>query len=638
MTNFILATAGHVDHGKSSLVKALTGTDPDRLPEEKARGITIDLGFAELTLPGPNGEKFHIGVVDVPGHEDFVRNMIAGVGSIDLALLVVAADDGWMPQTEEHLQILEYLGVRHVVVALTKIDLGGADRVETEIRERLRGTPFGNAPLIRTSLRDNLTVSDSQVFETGIAELKDAIVSELAQMAAPRDIGKPRLFADRAFTLRGIGTVVTGTLTGGTLRAGETVFIQPRNTSARIRSIQTHGRNVDVALPGMRTAVNLPDIVIGTDIERGNVITMESAEPITTFDVFLTRSPRLQHSIPIKSGASAYVHHGTTRALAKIILLNQQSLAAGESGFAQMRLSAPLLAFVGDRFVVRAASEQHTIAGGVILNVDPKPNESPEHRALVAARAANPDDVDLAVWSELARAGLVQTSKLLQWSRFSAAEIQNVLQRLNKHGDIFLHGDIAAKMLTWRELRDRATNLIDAAHKANPERRGLELNDLRAQLNTLSSEVFDAMIVDLCANGFTRAGSTIARGSHRAALPAQLQSAVDKIRAALGGKPFDPPSRKDLAPDGHHQQALRFLIEQSEVVDISEEIVVLRESVDQMRTAVSEFISANGPATASQLREKIGTSRRVIIPFLEYLDRKGVTRRNGDQRVLTRTH
>ena len=638
MTNFILATAGHVDHGKSSLVKALTGTEPDRLPEEKARGITIDLGFAELTLPGPNGEKFHIGVVDVPGHEDFVRNMIAGVGSIDLALLVVAADDGWMPQTEEHLQILEYLGVRRVVVALTKIDLGAADRVEIETRERLRGTPFGNAPLIRTSLRENLTVSDSQVFETGIAELKDAIVSELSQMATPRDIGKPRLFADRAFTLRGIGTVVTGTLTGGTLRAGETVFIQPRNTSARIRSIQTHGRNVDVALPGMRTAVNLPDIVIGTDIERGNVITMESAEPITTFDVFLTRSPRLQHSIPIKSGASAYVYHGTTRALAKIILLNQQSLAAGESGFAQMRLSAPLLAFVGDRFVVRAASEQHTIAGGVILNVDPKPNESPEHRALVAARAANPDDVDLAVWSELARAGLVQTSKLLQWSRFSAAEIQNVLQRLNKHGDIFLHGDIAAKMLTWRELRDRATNLIDAAHKANPERRGLELNDLRAQLNTLSSEVFDAMIVDLCANGFTRAGSTIARGSHRAALPAQLQSAVDKIRAALGGKPFDPPSRKDLAPDGHHQQALRFLIEQSEVVDISEEIVVLRESVDQMRTAVSEFISANGPATASQLREKIGTSRRVIIPFLEYLDRKGVTRRNGDQRVLTRTH
>jgi len=650
MTNFILATAGHVDHGKSSLVKALTGTDPDRLPEEKARGITIDLGFAHLALQAPpstlnkcqsgsdHPSTFSVGIVDVPGHEDFVRNMIAGIGSIDLALLVVAADDGWMPQTEEHLQILEYLGVRHIVVALTKIDIGAPGGVETDIRERLRDTAFANAPLIRTSLREKLTVSDNQDFEAGIAVMKDAIVSELSQMAAPRDIGKPRLFVDRAFTLRGIGTVATGTLTGGKLRAGDTVFIQPRNASARIRSIQTHGRNVDVALPGMRTAVNLPDIVIGTDIERGNVITTVSAEPITTFDVFLTRSPRLQHNIPIKSGASAYVHHGTTRALAKIILLNQQSLAAGESGFAQMRLSAPLLTFVGDRFVVRGASEQHTIAGGVILNVDPTPNESPEQRALIAARAANPDDVDLAVWIELARAGIVQPSRLLQRSRFSAAEIEGVLQRLNKHGDIFLHGDIAAKMLTWRELRERAANLIDTAHKANPERRGLELNDLRAQFNSLSPAVFDALIADLCANGFVRAGSTIARGSHRVALPPQLQSAAEKIRAALGAKPFDPPNRKDLAQDQRLQQALRFLIEQGEVVDISDEIVVLRESVDQMQTTVSEFISVNGPATASQLREKIGTSRRVMIPVLEYLDRIGVTRRNGDQRVLARTH
>jgi len=640
MTNFILATAGHVDHGKSSLVQALTGTDPDRLPEEKARGITIDLGFAHLALQAPfstlnpHPSTFSVGIVDVPGHEDFVRNMIAGVGSIDLALLVVAADDGWMTQTEEHLQILEYLAVRQVVVALTKIDIGTPDRVETDIRERLRGTPFANAPLIRTSLRESLTVSDSQVFESGIAALKHAIASELSQMAAPRDIGKPRLFVDRAFTLRGIGTVVTGTLTGGTLRAGDTVFIQPRNASARIRSIQTHGRNVDVALPGMRTAVNLPDIVIGTNIERGNVITRESAEPIRTFDVFLTRSPRLQHNIPIKSGVSAYVHHGTTRALAKINLLNQQSLAAGENGFAQVRLSAPLLAFVGDRFVVRAASEQHTIAGGVILNVDPKPNESPEQRALVAARAANPDDVDLAVWIELARVGIVQTSKLLERSRFSVAEVETVLQRLNKHGDIFLQGNIAAKMLTWRELRESAANLIDAAHKGNPERRGLELNELRAQLATLSSEVFDALIVDLCASGFTRTGSTIARDSHRAALPPQLQSAADTIRATLAEKPFDPPNRKRLAPDRHHQHALRFLIEQREIVEISDEIILLTESVDQMQRAVAEFISTSGPATASQLREKLNTSRRVIIPVLEYFDRQGITRRVGDERAL----
>ena len=633
--HLILATAGHVDHGKSALVKALTGTDPDRLPEEKARGITIDLGFAELNLAGPTGEKFHVGIVDVPGHEDFVRNMIAGVGSIDLALLVVAADDGWMPQTEEHLQILEYLGVRRIIVALTKIDIGTPDKVETEIRERLRSTPFAGAPSIRTSLRKNLTVSDSQVFETGIAALKDAIASELSQMAATRDIGKPRLFVDRAFTLHGIGTVVTGTLTGGTLNVGDSVFIQPGSLSARIRSIQTHGCNVEVALPGMRTAINLPDVVIGTDIERGNVITTESAEPSTTFDAFLTRSPRLQHNIPFKSGASAYVHHGTTRALAKIILLNQQSLAAGESGFAQMRLSVPLLAFVGDRFVVRAASEQYTIAGGVVLNVDLTPNESPEQQALVAARAANPDDADLAVWIELARAGIVQVSKLLRRSRFSVAEVEAVLQRLNKHGDIFLQDDVAAKMLTWHELRERAANVIDAAHKAHPERRGLELNDLRTQLSALSSDVFDSLIIDLCANGFIRAGSTIARGSHRAALPKQLQPGAEKIRATLASKPFDPPAAGSIAAKS--EPALRFLIDNGEIIEIGPDVLLLRESFEQMKTRVVEFISNNGAATVSQLREALQSSRRITVPFLEHLDRIGVTQRVGDLRRLRQT-
>ena len=630
--HFILATAGHVDHGKSSLVKALTGTDPDRLPEEKARGITIDLGFAELNLNAPTGEEFHVGIVDVPGHEDFVRNMIAGVGSIDMALLVVAADDGWMPQTEEHLQILEYLGVRRVVVALTKIDIGAPDRVETDIRERLRSTPFADAPLIRTSLREKLTVSNSQLFETGIAPLKDAIAFELSHMAAPRDIGKPRLFVDRAFTLHGMGTVVTGTLTGGTLNVGDSVFIQPGGLSARIRSIQSHGRSVEVALPGMRTAINLPDVVIGTDLERGNVITTESAEPSTTFDAFLTRSPRVQHNIPFKSGASAYLHHGTTRALAKIILLNQQSLAAGESGFAHMRLRAPLLAFVGDRFVVRAASEQYTIAGGVILNVDPTPDESPEQQALVAARAANPDDVDLAVWIELARAGIVRPSKLLQRSRFSAAEIEGALQRLNKHGDVFLHDDVAAKMLTWHELRERAAKVVDTAHKSHPERRGLELNDLRAELNALSSDVFDALMVDLCANGFVRAGSTIARGSHRAALPKQLQPAAEKIRATLASKPFDPPAAGSIAAKG--EPALRFLIDNGDIIEVGPDVLLLRESFDQMKARVIEFISKNGTATVSQLREALQSSRRITVPFLEHLDRIGITRRVGNERVL----
>jgi len=244
--HFILATAGHVDHGKSALVKALTGTDPDRLPEEKERQITIDLGFAELNLTAPNGDKIHAGIVDVPGHEDFVRNMIAGVGSIDLALLVVAADDGWMQQTEEHLQILTYLGVERAVVALTKSDLGGIDAATRQIRDRLRDTPFANAQIIATSVRNG----------DGIETLKSALASEFATMHPPRDYGKPRLFIDRVFTLRGIGTVVTGTLTGGQLRREQKIVIQPGNLHTRIRSIQRHRRDLDVAEPGTRETLS----------------------------------------------------------------------------------------------------------------------------------------------------------------------------------------------------------------------------------------------------------------------------------------------------------------------------------------------------------------------------------------------
>jgi selenocysteine-specific elongation factor len=624
MSNFILATAGHVDHGKSTLVKALTGTDPDRLPEEKARGITIDLGFAELNLDGPNGEKFRVGIVDVPGHEDFVRNMIAGVGSIDLALLVVAADDGWMPQTEEHVQILTYLDVTRIVVALTKSDLGKIDNVSAQIRERLKETPFADCPIVPTSVRTG----------DGIENLKSALTSEFAMLSSPRDIGKPRLFVDRAFKLQGIGTVVTGTLSGGTLKAGDAVFVQPRNISARIRSLQTHGRDVDLVKPGTRTAINLPDLQVDADVKRGDVITIQQFESSSTLDVMLSRSERLQRAMSIKSGVSAYVHHGTTRVLAKIIFAETQSLGPGQSATAQLRLSSPLLAFVGDRLIVRDASEQHTIAGGVVFNVEDA--RSNQERALLASRAVAPDDVALAVWTEIARTGLIEPTRVLERSHSSATEIATALQRLSDHGEIFLSDKVGAKMLVWREFRERVAKLIDAVHKTHPERRGLELNELRVEMNSLSPAVFDALIVDLCQGEFMRAGSTIAKRSHCVSLPPELKTAADKIRATLSAKPFDPPNRKDLSDTDHERQALKFLIEQSEIIELSDEIVLTRASVDRMRTSVSDFISTNGPARASQLREKIGTSRRVIIPFLEYLDRHGVTRRVGDERVLAK--
>jgi len=622
--HFILATAGHVDHGKSTLVKALTGTDPDRLPEEKTRGITIDLGFAELNLDGSGGEKFHVGVVDVPGHEDFVRNMIAGVVSIDVALLVVAADEGWMPQTEEHLEILIYLGVKRLIIALTKSDLEKIANVGEQVREKLQGTAFENAPIVSTSIRTG----------TGLDDLKRTLALEFAMLPQPRDIGKPRLFVDRAFTLRGIGTVVTGTLAGGTLRVGDTIVVKPKGASARIRSLQTHGRDVTVVQPGTRTAINLPDLKIEADVKRGEVITTQRFEPSCILDVFLTRSARLQRASPIKSGTSAYFHHGTTRVVAKITFVEIQSLAAGESAVAHLRLEVPLLAFVGDRLIVRDASQKHTIAGGLVFNVGSTDFRQTRETALLARRAVAPEDVDLAVWTEVAHTGIIEPSRLLERSHFGADEIAKALRRLADRGEIFLRHTLGVKMLVWRELRERAAAFLDATHKAHPERRGLELGELRVELDSISPAVFDALILDLCQNEFVRAGSTIARTSHRPSLPPGLKLAADKIRQALAARPFDPPGRNDLGPDQHLRQALGFLIEQGEIVEIAPEVVLLRESFEQMKGQVVEFISTNGLATASQLRQQIGTSRRIVIPLLEYLDRTGVTRRAGDLRQL----
>ena len=634
--HFIIATAGHVDHGKSALVHALTGTDMDRLPEEKARGITIDLGFAHLALDGPDAQRCNVGIVDVPGHEDFVRNMIAGVGSIDLALLVVAADDSWMPQTEEHLQILEYLGVTRAVIVLTKIDIGDADKTETEIRDQLRGTTFASAPVVRTSLRlQNSTALSRQVCEDGIVKLKNALATELAQIEPQRDIGKPRLFVDRAFTLRGVGTIVTGTLTGGTLRVGDAVVIQPRGTRSRIRSLQSHRRDVDLAPPGTRTAINLPDLQPGEDVARGDVVTTSGFETTTAVAAHLRRSSRLQRSSPIKSGASVYFHHGTSRVLARVTLLELNALAPGADGIARLELSKPALVFAGDRFIVRDGSERHTIAGGVVLEIDMADFRSSRHVALLNSRAAaNQDNVDLYTKTEVARHGATARSQLLARSRFSAADVSAALERLAGRGEIFLDGNIAADLNAWRSLRQRAACLIDETHRQHPQRTGLEVSELRSALNDQPPDVIDAVIVDLWRSEWVRAGSTIARRTHRAMLPAALEAIAETIRQRLNSKSFDPPPRRQLAPDTPTQQALKFLVEQNEIVVISDDVVISRAAYTEMKREIAEFITRKGPATVSQLRSAMDSSRRVIVPLLERLDRERFTRRIGDKRTL----
>jgi selenocysteine-specific elongation factor len=632
--HFIIATAGHVDHGKSALVKVLTGTDPDRLPEEKKRQITIDLGFAALNITAPNGDKIHAGIIDVPGHEDFVRNMIAGVGSIDLALFVVAADDGWMPQSEEHLQILNYVGVQRAVIALTKSDLGGTDVVTNQIRERLADTSFADSPIVPTSVRTS----------QGIENLKSALASELAAIHPQRDFGKPRLFVDRAFTLRGIGTVVTGTLSGGSIRRAQDVVVQPGDFSARVRSIQNHGRDVEIAQPGMRTAINLPDLSTGKNgIQRGNMVTVQGlGNPQATIDVLLERSSRLKRNStaarPIKNGSSVQVHFGTARIAAKITLLDQPALQAGQSAVARLRLDSPIVAFVGDRFVIRDSSEQSTIAGGTVLDVDvDRVNfRSAAQLQFLEARATDPHDLDVCTRSQLQRDRCAESKMLLVKSNFGQDEISKALSRLSRDGEIIVAGDIAADSSYWYYLTNRAATLIDRGHQRNPERRGVDLSELRTDLENESDKLFSAVISELTRNGFVRFENQIARVSHQPSMPPKLLSAAEEIRAALLAKPFDPPDRKAFSQDRNLQQALRFLLDKGEIVEISRELVVLREAAEQMQNTIGEFLFENGSASASQLRQKIGTTRRVIIPFLEYLDRTGVTRRIGDERVLAK--
>ena len=546
--------------------------------------------------------------------------MIAGVGSIDLALFAVAADDGWMPQSEEHLQILNYLGVHRAVIALTKSDLGRIDVVTNQIREQLNDTPFADAPIVSTSVRAG----------TGIEKLVNTMGTQLARTEPQPDIRKPRLFIDRVFTLRGIGTVVTGTLSGGSLRRGQQIVIYPANLETRIRSIQSHGQELEVAQPGMRTAINLPDLRVD-QIKRGDVVTLPNhGAPSSTLIVRVQKLSRFNGdktvAHPLKSGSSIYVHHGASRVAAKIRLRENGSLDEGKEKIARLTLASPIFAFIGDRFVVRDSSERHTIAGGLVLDPDG------DKESLAASVALH--NVDSLVLATLARQGFARRENLLSKSRFSADEISEALKNLEKNGEIIVCQHIAADCKFWRKLRAQAMGLIDAAHEETPERTGIDLGELRSALRIQEAEVLESLVEDLCKGDFVRKGPVIARTSHRPMLPLHVQPVEKRIREALTGQPFDPPSRKVIESDPQARQVVRFLIENGDVTELALDVLLLRESFERMKSQVAEFISKNGPATVSQLRQALGSSRRVMVPLLERLDREGVTTRADDKRSL----
>jgi selenocysteine-specific elongation factor len=628
-THYIVATAGHVDHGKSALIKALTGTDPDRLPEEKARGITIDLGFAHLELSSPvSPMPIHVGIVDVPGHEDFVKNMVAGVGAIDLALLIVAADDGWMPQTEEHLQILSYFGVNRAVVSLTKADLASDEAAAvSDIRLRLHGTRFADAPIVPTSVMTG----------AGLGTLKSTVARELSDAPPPRDIGKPRLAVDRVFTLAGAGTIVTGTLAGGQVQRGQAVVIQPGGQLTRIRRIQSHGRDVEASGPGTRTALNLADVDPVAGVHRGDVITLpEMGGASDCLDVVLEISDRAGR--PLKDGVRVRVHYGSGNVPAHVALGAGKELAVGQRQLAQLRLEAPVFLFAGDHLTLRDWSEQQTLAGAIVLDPDAtrrafRATERQQWLQRVAQSLETPTSF---VAAYVARDVAVRRSRAFVKTRFSKEDIDAALEHLVREGGVVAAGDMVVDATTWTAALRRAGELVDRVHREHPERLGLSLTDLR---NTIVKEfpfedLFDALIAALSGQGFARSGSIIQRAAHRAQLPEPLRTAGETVRRSLTARPLEPPSRKELTPDGASQRALKFLIDSGEVVEINAELVMSAAAVAQATAQVKAFVAKNGPATVSDLRQSLGSSRRVVVPFLEYLDRMFVTVRHGDKRAL----
>jgi selenocysteine-specific elongation factor len=643
--HFILVTAGHVDHGKSSLVKTLTGIDPDRLPEEKARGITIELGFAYFDLVAPNdpGSLFRVGIVDVPGHEDFVKNMVAGVGPANVALLVVAADDGWMPQTEEHLEILLYLGVSRLVVALTKTDLLTVNlaAVTDAVRQQLSDTPFPQAPIVSVSV----------VSGQGIDELKSTLAATLSQTPEQRDYGKPRLAVDRAFVLHGIGTVVTGTLTGGTLSVGQAVVIQPTEKKARIRSIQSHNQNLPSIGPGTRTALNLSDVAVTSrsgsspeSVWRGDLVTLTGlGQSVRTLDVLLARSPRLlQHktaaSRALKDGTIVRVHLGTGNWTARLLLLDRKEAAPGENCIARLCLENSIFAFVDDRIIIRDSSEQATLAGGIVLANDGGRRSfgDPARRAFLERCVAAVENLKARVAAQIAYVGIARRCELLVQSHASAEEIERETNSLVMEGKVVGLGALVTDSDWWTVLKDQAICAIDTAHRAYPERVGLPLSELRSTLkNALGlPETFEALLTELSRQGFTQVGTDIKRLTHRPALPPRLQATGAKLRAALALKPLEPPSRNELAQDATARQALQFLIDTGEVVEIGPDAVMTHESFSRVIEVIKAFLGTHSSATVSELRQAVGTTRRIIVPLLEGLDRTGVTSRRGDQRVL----
>lgn len=631
--NFILATAGHIDHGKSTLIEALSGINPDRLPEEQKRGMTIDLGFAHLNIKDTENqdEIFSLGLIDVPGHADFVKNMVAGAGSVDLAMFVVAADDGWMPQSEEHLQILSYLNVKRAVVALTKSDtVDDIDFSIEVIRDSLKGSAFENSPVVPVCA----------LIGEGIDEIKKVIINELKELPPPADISKPRLCVDRVFSPKGVGTVITGTTHGGGFSKGQKVIIQPQGTETTIRSIQNHNSQLDNCKSGMRTALNIPDIEIlkgksKEGIRRGDTITIaDLGTPSRRVHVEVHVSERATKIQTIKHAQRVRFHHFSTTISGKILFFENSNLEKGNKQIAEIRLDRPVFTFAGDRFVLRDWSKQFTIGGGIILDSSPpkRSYRTEKQRNFLLMRASNPNEFTTHLNSLLTRDNYIKSNTPLSQSSFSKSVIEHAIE----NNDAVVSGNFIIDKKWWSEINEIAGNRIKTIHEKHPELPGIDISQLRTFMKkrVFDSKLFEFLIDQLCKSGFTKKDTILSIDSHKASLPNHLTSSGKKIISLLDANPLEPPNPKEIINSENDEAALKFLLQTNEAIQLDEKVILLSKNYNEAVDKIRSYITQNGPATAADLRKALSSTRRVIIPLLEHLDKEGITFRSGDTRVL----
>ena len=630
MRHVVVGTAGHIDHGKTSLVKALTGTDTDRLPEEKARGITIDLGFAFLEEP----DGLTIEIVDVPGHERFIKNMLAGVGGIDVAMLVIAADEGVMPQTREHFGICSLLHIRSGLVVLTKTDLVEPDWLELvreDVAGLVRGTFLDSCPIVAASAKTG----------EGIPELR-ATLRELAARVPARGIDHlPRLPIDRVFTIKGFGTVITGTLLAGRLRVDDRVEVFPAGVQAKVRGLQTHGHTVEQSSAGQRTAVNLQGVE-RLAVERGNVVglpgTLVPSELVDGTLELLADAPR-----PLKTRDRVRVHAGTSEIMARVLLLDRQELAPGQSTFARFRLEGRLVALPGDRFVIRSYSPMVTIGGGTLLDIAP-PRFKRKAPALIAHLALLREDSPEAVVEEHVRhaggAG-VRVAPLSGRVPFGPERLRGLLDTLQAGGrivaidrDWFVHREGLTR------LRDLTLAALEQFHRASPLRPGMSREELRGRAGAPDERVFAHLLTTLEGDGLVRSDRDKVRlASHEVRLSPEQQKAADRLEqefltaAAAPPSPEEALARAGQSGDEEHE-LFQVLIEARKLVRVKESLYFHAQALEAIQDKLVAMLRERKEIGPGDIKDLLGISRKYAIPLLEFFDARRVTARVGERRVL----